>query len=126
MKKLEILPTSLTPMILLDHQENQFMLKGRSLPSNAKDFFVPVLKWFTDYSTVISNPFQLVIELDYFNTSTHKYLDDILRIVREYPVQVNVVWRYLVDDEDLYEVGERLAFNLKIPFVFETIDKSNS
>ena len=66
-------------------------------------------------------PFILKLDLEYFNSSTVKFLFDIIRIVRsmkEEGIPIVIQWFYDRDDQDCLEAGEDLAALAEIDFTF--------
>ncbi|MCE2713083.1 MAG: DUF1987 domain-containing protein [Cryomorphaceae bacterium] len=97
-------------------------IKGRSIPDNPDEFWLPVLNWFESYllhplkSTVIK------IDLEYFNISSSKRILFLLYKLNELSDKgkdVHVEWFYRQTDEDMYEVGQDYAYMVKVPFVFK-------
>jgi len=121
MVRLEIEQTRFSPYVLMDSNEQKYVIRGRSIPNNAKMFFEPIVDWLTEYKDQVTNDFTIELHLEYFNTSTHKYLDDILRVIGSFHVATKVIWKYVEDDDDLLEIGERLQDYCKIDFDYVVV-----
>jgi hypothetical protein len=62
---------------------------------------------------------RICINLEYFNTSTSRYLFGIFKILETYHIKGNPIvihWYYEKDDFEMLESGEDYASILKIPF----------
>lgn len=122
-EKLHIAPTEDTPEVLFDPVKGILHIVGRSLPENAFNFFKPVIDKAKQY--VLQVPAQetaLIFELDYFNSSSGRFIFEILNIFEEnktFKSKVSVKWRAEKDDELMIEKGEELKSLLAIPFSIE-------
>jgi hypothetical protein len=97
------------------------MIKGRSIPNEAEDFWTQVLEWFDDYATEPCQTTVVKIDLEYFNISSSKQLLHFLYKLNEMnegSCSAKVEWYYREDDLDMYEVGQDYAFMVKVPFEF--------
>lgn len=122
MQKLEIEETKYSPHILLDQKENSFFITGRSIPNNASEFYEPVLQWLKTYRESPNDTTLFEMHLEYFNTSTHKYLVEILKEISLIDAKKSIKWIYEEDDDDLLEIGNRLQSQLKLDFEFSAIE----
>jgi hypothetical protein len=125
MKNLSVKKTTNTPEISFNG--NKFIIQGRSITENSFEFYEPVLKWITEYK---DNPFEetiVEINLEYFNTSTSKFLIEILKLFKS--IQDNnkgkiiIKWCYENDDLELKETGEDFEDLLEIPFEYVEIEE---
>lgn len=110
-----------TPLIHFSNESGVMEIKGRSIPDQPDDFWIPVLNWFESYllnpkaSTVVK------IDLEYFNISSSKRILFLLYKLNELAdagKTVHVEWSYRESDEDMYEVGQDYAYMVKVPFIF--------
>lgn len=110
--------TESAPAIVLDFNTGQFSITGKSIPENPWDVYQPVLDKIAEYRQQPAPNTVLVIEMEFFNTSTSKMILDIIseleKIHLEELSQVVIEWRY--HDEDMMEVGEDFKFLLSVPF----------
>ena len=131
MDKLYISPTSITPEINFSPEDNIFLIKGRSAPEDVRALYYPVNEWikhFVDdlihfgprhYSLVY--PLVLKTELDYFNSSSAKFLYDIfIELKRLLAVGIPAVieWIYDEEDTDIRDAGSDIASLLDMEFIF--------
>jgi glycosyltransferase involved in cell wall biosynthesis len=120
MEKIIIKGEKKTPYINFDPDNRQLHFEGRSIPEDTIRFYEPILKWIENYVEYErSEPTDLHINLEYFNTSTSRYLFGIFKILESYHLKGNPVlihWYYERDDFEMLESGEDYASILKIPF----------
>lgn len=120
MEKLIIDGEKKTPHISFDPVIRQLNFEGRSIPEDTIKFYEPILKWIEEYiGTERRETTDLHINLEYFNTSTSRYLFGIFKILESYHTKGNPVlihWYYEKDDFEMLESGEDYASILKIPF----------
>jgi hypothetical protein len=113
-ENLIIYGTSETPEIvfLLD---GSFIMRGRSVPDDPDYFYIPIVRYLENFEQLKKNVF-FTFHLDYYNTSSFKWLTRIFTILQEISKHNKVVvkWEYLDIDEDLKEVGEELKDMFKI------------
>jgi hypothetical protein len=120
---LHIEKTEDTPEVHFDPGQGFFSLVGRSLPENAYNFFKPLIDFTKQYVTAHTNrSTDLTFKLDYFNSSSGRFIFEMLTIFEEsYKKQqpVKVKWLVDKDDELMIEKGEELKSLLDIPFEIE-------
>jgi hypothetical protein len=120
MKDLHIAPSHNTPEIFLSTSRNLFVIEGKSAPEDVRSLYYPVIEWITLLSgeTIKSNPYNeenpltFKIDLSYFNSSSAKFLFDILvhlKEIKDHDIPVAIEWYYDEEDTDLREAGEDLA-----------------
>jgi len=116
---LDIQGTNDTPKVILDPSNNIFEISGRSLPEDVVSFYRPVIDWLEEYK---SNPLQyteFVFRYIYFNTATSKLIQDILIKLEELfeaGNNVQVMWFYEEEDEDMLDIGEEFMESVDVPF----------
>lgn len=121
MDKLIVEATPQTPYISFNGNTGTMEIKGRSIPANGDDFWMPVLNWFETYMRMPATKTTFQIDLEYFNITSSKRILFLLyklnQLVKE-GREVKVEWYYKESDEDMYEVGEDYKYMLKVPFQF--------
>ncbi len=109
-----------SPFVLLNPNTGTLELRGRSIPENTIEFYKPVFAWLEEYSAKPKSATSVIIQLDYFNTSSAKILADFFKRLQVLHVSglsaVDVTWEYQAEDEDMQEAGEDYKSILKIPF----------
>lgn len=116
--------TGTTPSIKFDIETNSFLIEGRSLAEDAATFYGELLDWITENLTGSGTKAEIVIKLDYCNTSSFLGMGLVLRKIKELNEDgcaFTVRWQYDHDDEDWLEDGENFQEAVGIPFVFEAI-----
>ncbi len=123
MNALIIEATNDTPKVVFDPENNIFEILGNSYPENTTKFYSKILEWLDEYKNAVQpgSDFVLKFSLDYFNTSSAKYILEVLRVVEEIRKKgVNAViqWHYLPDDSDMLESGQDYESSVNLPFEF--------
>lgn len=117
MGKLLIESTKTTPFVCLDLNEEKFEIRGRSIPLNASNFYGDVMDWLKD-NLNSSVDVELIFEMDYFNTSTRKYILLIINHVVRLNEENTIKWLYEDEDEEMREVGVKMQILSKGKFEF--------
>lgn len=114
------------PAIILDAEKGIFDLSGKCIPENASEFFNPILKWIDDYVASPNPVTNIQFRLEYFNTSTSKYLLEIMRKLENMyqftDKDVKISWFFEEGDTDVEEAGLDYKAILKLPFEIITTD----
>ena len=82
MRKLIFEKTENSPKVILDPDNKIFEISGESRPPDVGSFYGEVLRWLDDYSLIllkskdIADPFVFNFDLEYFNSSSAKYILD--------------------------------------------------
>ena len=124
MTNLYIPRTAKTPDIFFDLELGNFEIKGRSIPENSIDFYSQVMQWLDEYEKAPSPQTELIVKLEYFNTSSSKCLIDIFRRLEKlhhHGSEVKVLWYYEEEDEDMKESGEDFRELVKMPVSLQAI-----
>jgi SiaC family regulatory phosphoprotein len=117
--------TGKTPKIILDKEKNEFIISGRSLPEDVREFYYPMLDWLQEYFKDPNDKTNLIIEISYYNTASSKIFLDMLFLLKDYydkGAKIIITWRYEKEDEEVLEAGEDLMRVSKMPMVFEEVD----
>jgi len=115
MKALRIEAEIDSPEIYFTPDTKLFSISGISHPENAKEFYQQILDWLDEYYEFIKNqePSKIIVDLNfrYINSTSYKYLRDVLRKIssfRSANFEVEVIWNYHEEDEELLHEGEVL------------------
>jgi hypothetical protein len=128
MEILSIEGSAVNPNVLFNPEENHLEISGYSRPENARDFYMALIQWIEDYKVSILKSYEVdvapkpvVIDFKfiYFNSSSAKFINDILLVFSEMhqsniPIEVN--WFYDQDDDELREAGEEFSDMCNLPF----------
>jgi len=127
LRKLVIDQTSSSPRVMLDPEKKIFEISGESRPPDVGSFYGEILTWMDDYSGHIlksqegREPIVFSFDLEYFNSSSAKYILDLCKLlssIRSKGKEVEVKWHYENDDMDMLEVGREMSRMAKLPFEF--------
>ena len=108
-----------TPEIHLNYDTGTLLIKGKSLPEDAAEYYAPVYEWFRDYVDDPREETILEVHLNYVNSSSVKRIFAILCLLEEiepYQNTILVKWKYNAGDELMKEKGEEFDDYLEIPF----------
>ena len=70
MRVISLNPTKEKPRVHLDKANNIFEFEGRSRPENIDMFYGPIYEWFEDYKKEPNEITSVVMNFEYFNTSS--------------------------------------------------------
>jgi len=125
MKNLLIASTAQTPFVSFNSQNGIMEIKGRSIPEQADEFWIPIIDWFDLYLLKPSNHTTFKIDLEYFNISSSKRILTLLyklNNLAKLTDNVKVEWYYRLADEDMFEVGQDYKYMIKVPFEFHAYE----
>jgi len=131
MEPLVIDKTEFTPEIILDHKNKNFSIKGVSRPEDVREIYFPVVQWMNKYRDFLNgegkgyfsddDPMIFEFDMEYFNSSSAKFLFDIvdvLREIRKIGIRLEVAWIWDEEDTDMKEAGEDLSYLVEMDFNF--------
>lgn len=122
MDPIHIPATKATPEISFNPKTESFVIKGRSIPADAADFYAPLERWVENFIQIQkSDSITIDIMLDHLNTGSVRSLLSILSKIiklREQEVNVMINWHHDVEDEDMVDKGEEMSLILEHPFRF--------
>ncbi len=119
MENYSIEGTPKTPTINFDIEKGHLEIKGRSIPENSIEFYRPLVENLEKYSGGAKPSTNVVIALEYFNTSSSKCILDVfkkLENIHKNGSSVVINWHYEEDDEDMLEAGEDYQAIINVPF----------
>jgi len=131
MQKLYINSGPNTPEIHFSPDENIFLISGRSAPEDVRAIYYPVIQEIKNIVNDIivgkysiytpENPLIFKVDLTYFNSSSTKFLYDILFELKRLPpsgIQIIVEWFYDDEDLDMKEAGNDIALLAEMEFTY--------
>jgi|SRR3972149_8704512 len=128
MEVIHLEPTKETPEVTLNKEKGIFSISGVSLPEDVKEFYLPLIEWFKEYFTSPNEKTSLQIKLIYFNSASSKMIYEIFQILKkafDKGHRVEVLWQYILEDDEMGEAGEDFALLLgNLPFKLEGIQYS--
>ncbi len=124
MERIEISPGEKTPKILIIPEQKEMLIEGNSRPEDVRTFYQPVIEKLEDLLVSLhqaDESFSISFKMGYFNSSSAKFLADILYLIVEYsekglPVTIN--WYYEKEDYDMKEAGEEFSEMVGFPFSY--------
>jgi len=133
MESLIIKETTSTPKIIFDPGCNIFEIKGCSRPEDVRSFYLPLITWiekFRDTALTVeiekhaNDPVVFIFQLDYFNSSSAKFILDILLLINQMHkkgLNLKIEWVHLKNDDDMLEVGKELSEVVDFPFEYKAV-----
>lgn len=129
MEALKLEVTDNTPKIILDPNSHELEFEGDSRPEDVQKFFQPIMNWLNDYESYVKTVGDVNLDtnfkLEYFNSSSAKYIMDIIlklgKIAESGNVKLNINWHYDEMDEDMLDAGEEFEDMLDVEFNFVVI-----
>lgn len=130
MEPLHIDGNATTPTIHFDALTHVMEMSGYSRPENVRDFYDHVLQWVNDYCTMLErlreegkelSPTILKLRFKYFNSSSAKFICDVILLFREMFLkgfEVEVMWFYEAYDTEMLEVGSDLSDMVDFEFSY--------
>lgn len=117
MERLSIAATDSTLLVDFDPESASLVLRGESYPENATKFFSPLLQWLEDYFSCLDTGAAVTVDMDivYFNSSSSKALMNLFDIFDDAAMQgleLDIYWRYHVENEIALECGEEFGEDL--------------
>lgn len=133
MDNLIIPATDFTPKVTFIAETGHLELSGISRPEDVAGFYEEPLEWLAGFeeSVLKSDRYEVQelrfsFKMSYFNSTSSKYIIQMLRHVRnliDQGTDVKIDWYYEEGDEKMLEDGEDLAEAVELEFnYFETED----
>lgn len=106
-------------------EDGTLEIEGRSITEDPFTFWQPLLEWVENYSRKPASQTNVNIYLEYSNSSSNKYINELLRKLEDSHgknTDVLVTWKYEEDDESVLQLGRDFESMLKLPFTFLEVD----
>jgi hypothetical protein len=119
MESVFIKATAKTPGIDFNPESGVLEIRGRSTPEDSRAFYKPLIAWGEGYAENPAPRTVVEVHLEHFDTSSTKGLLDFLkrlRVIRESQKEIEVIWHYESNDEDIQEAGENFEQITGLPF----------
>lgn len=124
LNSLYIAQTEETPEVSFNLESREFSIIGRSLPENAFSFYRPIIEWIRAYNQLAESPASMTMHLDYFNSSSGRYIMEMLvalENVKTEASQLSITWVSDLDDELMIEKGEEFQSLINLPFQLKSV-----
>ena len=131
MKKLYLSPTSTTPEVSFSPEEDIYFIRGNSSPEDVRALYYPVIEWVKALASAIingnplkysaENPLVLIVDLEYFNSSSAKFLFDIfneLKQLKPAGIPVKIEWYHDKEDLDMRDAGNDISMLVGMEFQY--------
>ena len=123
--------TEISPYLCFDPHNNRFEVSGISRPEDVRAFYYPALEWLNIFCEKVSSsskplysadhPLTFSVKLEYFNSSSAKFLFDIFMSLGELKkkgVPIQISWYFDSEDEDMRDAGEEISELAEMEFSF--------
>jgi hypothetical protein len=121
MEKIRIESTDVSPEVVFDVINNNFSIRGKSVVTEVDAFYSPLITWLENANGKLDNRIDFVFDLEYFNIFSSKRILFILyklSDLKKSGANINVIWHFSMEDDDMKEVGEDFACMVNLPFEF--------
>lgn len=91
-------------------------IRGECYPENIAEWSGPILEALEESMSLGSDPFKVMIELYYFNSSSAKFLFDFFEYLEETAEagrEIIIQWCYRTEDDTMLEAGEDFQEDLE-------------
>ena len=119
MKKYSIEATPSTPEINFDFASGVLEIKGRSIPENSVEFYLPLFAALDQYVANPKTGIKVTIQLEYYNSSSSVCILNVLKkleALNKTGTAVSVDWLYEEEDEDTLSAGKNFQAIIHVPF----------
>jgi len=135
METLRIEGTNISPRVCFEPEKRTLEISGYSRPENARDYYSPLLQWIEDFNKWIINenkgeatiePITFKFKFIYFNSSSAKFIYDIIMALNEMQksdIPLKIYWYFDEDDDELREAGEELSEMSSVPFNYVEVNR---
>ena len=126
MGKISISPSEDGPEVKFDEENKIFKISGNSYPENCEKIYEPIKQFLEDYNIEKNKKLNFEFHFNLINSTSTVYLAQIIMKISKLSTEglsVFVKWHYDRYDEELLELGEKLASISNLPFVYIPIDE---
>ncbi len=117
----KIKASSNSPAVNFDSSSNCLSIIGRSIQENPQAWYADL--WSKIEAEInMGSIMKLRLAFEYFNTASAKQIYRLLQQFRENTNELEIIWVYETDDEDMKEAGEDYQEMLESHFTFEILD----
>lgn len=124
MKHLQLSATQVLPHVDFNAQNGEFVLRGKSVPDDGKEFYETLLHWLGEYAKSPAELTHFKFQLEYFNISSSKsFLFILYKLVEIQDAGHKVKISWLYSDAYILGAGRDYAFMARLPFEFVKVNK---
>lgn len=116
-----------SPAIDFNAETGILKISGRSIPDDTFKVYNPIIEWLNQYSVQPNKTTTLDIRFEYINTSSSKFIFEILKKLEKLSNagnDVTINWYYEEEDEDMMETGEDFQSIINIPIHILKIEEA--
>lgn len=125
MEPLRIAQTRSTPSVHFDAGTGVLAIGGESYPEDSHQFFGPLVDWVDAFLSDAGGQVTFRVDLTYMNTSSTKYMIDILdRLETAHTAgrEITVEWYFDEDNDREIDTIEELKEDFEMPFTLTARD----
>lgn len=105
-----------TPAVTINHDEGFFKISGKSIPENPIKIYQPIMDSVKEYCLSPVDKTTVVLDFEYMNTSSSKWIFYILEQFEQLYIKKNKVEvSFYYEDESMLLTGRYLINNLVLP-----------
>lgn len=119
MERLSISAGVSSPSVEFDAATGVLEIGGESYPENSFEFYSPLIRWLDQYLVEGSNAVHFKVALSYLNTSSTKYMIDILDRLEAAHAKgrsISIEWFYDADNDRARDTIEEFKEDFSMPF----------
>lgn len=123
MSPLSVDATKSSPRVRFDPDSGVLEIQGESYPENSQEFYAPLIAWLNQYLSEVTGSVVFRVGLSYMNTSSTKYMIEMLDRIEnafEQGTDVRVEWYCDPDNARALDTVEELKEDFSMPFVITT------
>ena len=125
MKNIGVSPSEDGPEISFDEENRIFKISGNSYPENCEKIYEPIKQFLEDYKIEENGKLNFDFHFNLINSTSTVYLAQIIMKIAglsKEGLSVLVKWYYDRYDEELLELGEKLASISNLPFMYIPVE----
>lgn len=119
--KQSVVSTRRTPAVIIDAGKGMISIEGRSMPVNANDFYLPIIKKLGEYIKKPAPKTTCNFKLEYIDSSSSQLIllfIKKLKYLEELGYELTVNWHYVEDDYDILDTGKTFSYLSDVEFDF--------
>ena len=113
-----------TPEVIFDKENKVFQISGNSYPENCEKIYEPIKLFLDEYKVISDEELNFEFKFNLINSTSTVYLVQIIMKIAqlsEKGLNISISWQYDNYDEELLELGEKLATISNLPFTYVPI-----